>query len=96
VISVKKRFLSAVITIAMLLSVITGMPTVVSAAEIDFKVFEDLGREFDKLGEQFDDFDIDNLPTQGDPNGNTNDNTEIKTGWDGVKQIIILDTSIPM
>lgn len=75
----KKQFLSAVITIAMLLSVITGVSTVVSAAEIDFKALEDLGKEFDKLGEQFDDFDIDNLPTVGDPNGNTNDNTEIKT-----------------
>ncbi|PKM86868.1 MAG: hypothetical protein CVU87_10880 [Firmicutes bacterium HGW-Firmicutes-12] len=75
----KKRFLSAVITIAMLLSVITGMSTVVSAAEFDFKAFEDSGKEFDKLGEKFDGFDTDNLPTQGDPKGNTNDNTEIKT-----------------
>jgi hypothetical protein len=45
---VKKRFLSVVITIAMLLSVFGGMSTVVIASEINLQSFEDLGKEFDK------------------------------------------------
>lgn len=78
----RKNYLAAIIIVGIILVFLSGMPNLIIASEFNFKSFEDLGKELDKLGDLFDNFDINNLPTEDNTSGkvNTNDNTEIKTG----------------